>query len=446
MVEFRRIRSALACATLLASVALASPAPLAASATFKSTGLAALSTPLNYEAFVGAARLPGGMVIAAGNFGTSQGSDLVVARFKADGALDPSFGFGGAAFADAGATDDSMRAMTLLADGRIAVAGRSGGRALIAVFRADGTLDPAFAVGGILRTSVIGAASTGLANLVTLPDGRLLATGSVLMSDGEHVMLMLVTPLGALDRSFDNDGVRVVREALGADPRTRLLPDGRILVAARAPDSLQLMRLHPDGQLDASFGSSGIVSLPTPQATPTTALELVADGYLVAERADGRLSLIGPDGSLRATQLLVPGSQLTALIRHADGRVVVSSDTVSGTGRNTTLGVARLQTTAPATTRAPTATEIARARQRCVALRVGTLRNTCLATATQRITVPGAPITPSWTLQQGLSLTGADLNVLALELTSSGQVLASGYAVAGGQTDYFLSVAQLAAQ
>lgn len=440
------ICSALVCASLLASETLAGPAPLAASTSFRSTGVAALSTPLNYEAFVGAVRSASGAVIAAGNFGTSRGSDLVIARFRADGTLDPGFGLGGAAFLDVGSTDDSLRVMTQLADGRVAVAGRSGGRALIAVVRANGTLDPAFAAGGVLRTSVIGAASAGLADLVAMPDGRLLAVGSVRMSDGEHVMVMSVTAQGELDRRFDNDGVRVVRESLGADPRIRLLPDGRILVAARAPESMQLVRFHPDGQLDASFGGSGIVSLPASPATPTTALELLADSYLVAERADGRLSLIGPDGSLRASQRLAPGAQLMALARHADGRVVASLSTVGSAGRKTTFDVLRLQTSMPATTRAPTAAEVKLARERCAALRAGAQRNACLAAATRPVSVPGAPITPTWVLQQGLAFTGTDLNVLALAIAAGGQVLTTGYAVNKDQTDYLLSVAQLAAQ
>lgn len=446
MYAVRSFGPLLVCAAMFLETASAAPAPLVASGAFSGRGVAALSTPLNYEAFVGAVRLSSGAVVAAGNFGTGQGSDLVIARFNADGRLDPSFGLGGAAFADAGAPDDSIRTMKVLADGRIAVAGRSGGRAMVAMFRGDGSLDPTFAVGGILRTSLIGAAIAGLSDLVVLPDGRLLASGTALMSDGEHVLLVRITPTGALDRSFDDDGVRIVREALGADPRSRPLPDGRIVVAARAPGALQVMRLDPDGRLDLAFGGTGIVSWPTSQATPIAALELVGDGYLVAERADGRLSLVGPDGALRATQSVLPGAQLTALVRHADGRVVASSDAVVSTGRRSTMDVLRLQTTMPATTRAPSAAEIKLARQRCAALRVGAARNACLASAARPVSVPGAPITPTWTLQKGLVLAGGDINVLAIELADNGQLIAAGYAVVGNQTDYLLSVAQLAAQ
>lgn len=439
------IRRATILASILAGVAAAATTPLAVNTAFATTGVTALSTPVNYEAFVGAMAQADGKVVAAGNFGTSQGSDLVLARFRADGTLDAGFGLGGIALHDAGSISDSLRAMALLPDGRIVVVGQSGGRALIARFGADGGADASFGTGGFFKTGVVGAANARLATLSVLPDGALLGVGSVMLADGEHVLMVKVDPNGALDRSFDQDGVRVVREALGSDPRSQRLADGRIVVAARAPGWLRVMRFAADGSLDPSFGSGGIASFPTTAVTPTTALATLPEGYLVAERADARLTLVDSNGTLRSAQALAPGAELAALVRSPDGRVVLALDTLAQGGRVAQLGIATLQTSTPSTTRPATTRERNAARSLCLTVLAGARRNACLAAAARPIVVPGTPITPVFTVGATLGLKyGAE--VLALRLESSGTLLTAGYVIAGGDTDFHLSVATLAAQ
>ncbi len=423
---------------ILAGMASAADSQLIVNATFSVQGTSALSTPINYEAFVGAVPLQDGKVAAAGNFGTTLGSDLIIARFLSNGSLDTTFGLNGATIFDVGASDDSMRAIATFADGRIAVVGRSGGRALTAVVRADGTLDQGFAVGGIARTSVIGAASISLADLAVLPDGSLVAAGSVQLADGEHVLLLKYTPQGALDRTFDYDGVRIVREVQSADPRIRLLADGRLVVASRAVGQLHVVQLLSDGRLDMDFGNGGVTSLLAPKFTPMTAFEQMADGFLIAERTDGRATLISPRGEIRATQTLVPGSELSALTQSDDGRVFVAYETNVVGGRNTTLGIARLETSAPPTVRSPTPREVRAARELCLALRPGPTRKACRVAALRRITVPGAPMSPTWVLKAGLTLASTNSSVLAVDVSVGEQIYLSGFTIVDAQTDFLL--------
>ncbi|WP_328792837.1 MULTISPECIES: delta-60 repeat domain-containing protein [unclassified Streptomyces] len=61
----------------------------------------------------------------------------------APGDLDPSFDTDGRATADFGGTDEG-RAMALPADGRIMVAGRTGGDFVLARYNTDGSLDTTF--------------------------------------------------------------------------------------------------------------------------------------------------------------------------------------------------------------------------------------------------------------------------------------------------------------
>lgn len=445
MNEFRHIRSAAVIAGLLASLASATTAPVSLSTTFVGTGVTALSTPTNYEAFVGASRTTTGAIVAAGNFGTSVGSDLVVARFTSDGRLDTSFGLGGVAMHDAGARDDSLRAMTALADGRIVAVGQSGGRALVAMFRSDGRLDTGFGSGGYFRIAVVGAARTGLSSVSLKADGGILASGSVLLADGEHVLLLSLDARGALDARFDQDGVRVVRETLGADSRSQLLADGRIVVAARAPGAVLVMRFDAAGGLDPSFGNGGVASAPRLNATPIVALALVPEGYVVAERADARLTLFDVAGQPRAAQALAAGGALAGLARGADGRFVLAFAAAAAQGSTAQLSTVTLQTMSPSTTRPRTAAEVNAARAACQRITARSAKTACLAAATLPITVSGTPIAPTFAVSAKVALPVAGAEVLALQLAANGAVLIAGYAIDGGDTDFLLNVAQLAA-
>jgi uncharacterized delta-60 repeat protein len=89
---------------------------------------------------------------------------------------------------------------------------------------------------------------------------------------------------GALDPTFDGDG-RLVVSSTGT-PRVCALPDGRLMVAAtNDAGSVKLMRLLLDGSPDLSFGTNGIVLVPTPVGT------LDLSGFTL--RPDGSGVLLG---------------------------------------------------------------------------------------------------------------------------------------------------------
>ena len=85
----------------------------------------------------------------------------MVARLNADGSFDTTFGDAGWVRADVGPHDDLPRAVAVQADGRIVVAAQLSaptGPPDFALLRylADGTLDPTFGTGGVLRVDFFG--------------------------------------------------------------------------------------------------------------------------------------------------------------------------------------------------------------------------------------------------------------------------------------------------
>src|SRR6266851_950649 len=109
--------------------------------------------------------LPDGRILVAGAaFTGDPGYSIVLARFLPDGAADTSFGVNGGVSA---VLPVSFRAnaMAVQPDGKIVVAGSTdnalfGANALIdmalARFDADGNLDPSFGNGGVVLTDVFG--------------------------------------------------------------------------------------------------------------------------------------------------------------------------------------------------------------------------------------------------------------------------------------------------
>lgn len=73
---------------------------------------------------------------------------------------------------------------------------------------------------------------------------------------------------GALDTSFDSDGMVVTPIGTGNDEgrAVALQPDGKVLVAGKSSngtdDDCALVRYNPDGSLDTSFDGDGKVVTP----------------------------------------------------------------------------------------------------------------------------------------------------------------------------------------
>src|SRR5439155_4907862 len=133
-----------------------------------------------------AARDAAGRIVATGTFSPLSGNGLgtspgvAVARFAATGQADLSFGSAGASPSLATGTiapDQrlSVQVVTPLPDGGLLVGGSAAGRVFVERFAADGTLDPSFGTGGIVRGAAASAAFSEPRALAVTP----LADGTI---------------------------------------------------------------------------------------------------------------------------------------------------------------------------------------------------------------------------------------------------------------------------
>jgi uncharacterized delta-60 repeat protein len=271
--------------------------------------------------------------------------DVVVARFNPDGTPDTTFNRDGYFVYPMASQLDSGNAVAIQSDGKIVVAGGTGGTSVTSlVFRlnSDGSLDSAFDTDGIAMITgpgeafsvaiqadgkiVFGASYNNIFTGYTATVARLNANGSpdnsfngygqmtispnlyfpyglVLQDDGkiilagtssntsstQDVSVIRLNSNGTYDTGFDGDGlVRTEIAGEGSEARSVIVQnDGKIVVGGGsdfgAQDSPILIRYNSDGSLDRTFDGDGIRKLDI--------ANVAQDGYFhdVVQQPDGKL-------------------------------------------------------------------------------------------------------------------------------------------------------------
>ncbi|MGY0234405.1 delta-60 repeat domain-containing protein [Longispora urticae] len=184
------------------------------------------------------------------------------------GTLDPTFGVAGKVTV-APRLYNAFSDVLVLPDGRILAAGSvaagTGTQASALVrLRPDGTPDPAFGTSGLVVTDVPGGADS-FRSVTALPDGRILAVGDHYAYPYGRVALVRYLADGTPDPTFGTGGLVLGAALDGLSATTAaVLPDGRIVVggyvAAGTGEQFAVLRFRADGSPDPSFGTGGLVT------------------------------------------------------------------------------------------------------------------------------------------------------------------------------------------
>lgn len=188
-----------------------------------------------------------GRVVVVGNTNivNTFNYDLAMARYNPNGSLDPTFGLGGKVLTDFFGNEDSANDIALQPDGRYLVAGSAQLTADFANtdfallrYNSDGSLDPAFGVGGKVITDIRGGSDTALA-VALLPNGRILAGGTSrigITNASQDFALARYDANGNLDPTFGTGGKLLTDFFGNSDVLYDLAvqPDGRYLALGSA--------------------------------------------------------------------------------------------------------------------------------------------------------------------------------------------------------------------
>lgn len=360
---------------------------------FGENGVAVIAPP---------AAAPGGQASITGLASTFRGEMLAaisggrgagyfgIARLDAGGRLVPAFGEGGFGarvhVTRPGPAGDGLatyaEGLATTPGGETVVAGLQvndvrGTAPLLALYRGDGSLDPAFGHGGVVAPKPATEATSEthlyegggeLHDVGVESVGRIVAVGAQNESAGGRPAAMVIAyrPDGSVDHGFGRNG-RVLFTASGRGSETsfttvRVLGNDSILVAGYLRGRLTVLKLNAKGKLDGRFGDQGRAAVPIPRfgfsGQGRALLGVQANGRILIgseapRHGEGPLALVRllPDGKVDRSfgedgqAVGTPGGgkgvvvQPEALAVQGNGRIVVTGyrEFVKGGGKVTSV-------------------------------------------------------------------------------------------------------------
>ena len=228
-------------------------------------------------------------------------STFGVARLKANGSLDESFGGDGIVKTDIGPNGEDALAVAISSEGKIVVAGGDGfnsrnERFALVRYDSDGSRDASFGGNGIVKTDFTPGPDVAF-SVTVQSDGKIVAGGgSSLGPQNPKWALARYDTDGSLDHAFGGDGRVTTDFSPGDDDIFQVItqPNGK-LVAVGLSDgddpAFGVARYNRNGSLDPSFGAGGKV---TTNFTPR-----FDSAFPVALQSDGKIVVAGQAGQNR---------------------------------------------------------------------------------------------------------------------------------------------------
>jgi len=242
-------------------------------------------------------------IVAGGmeRIGSATNGWLIV-RFNPDGSLDSTFGASGKVNLFTGNSTAKVLALTLDSSERILASGyamNSGGKWAFTVVRlnaADGSLDTSFGSTGIVQTRIGKGNDSDWSSAIAVDpnSGKVIVGGSTPGKKSKQLALIRYTPAGALDTSFDGDGIRIDDWTAEDDTVVRgglaVQSDGKIIALrdrfTGIPNDWRVARYNSNGSNDSTFGTSGKIN-------PTFSGQSNVRTWGVALQGDGRIVVSG---------------------------------------------------------------------------------------------------------------------------------------------------------
>jgi uncharacterized delta-60 repeat protein len=281
--------------------------------TFGTGGVAQLNGVTTLNSLHALARQPDGKLLLAGDwYDTNEQPQHhygMIVRLDTNGTLDGYFGFGGRTWID---STDVLQAVAVDAQGRLVVAGTWGGQIVVVRLTPTGQIDDSFHGG---RTNLSIGTGSSVAALLVQPDGKIALAGTSGGAFGDNVTLARLDANGTPDPGFGAGGVVVADLVLGNDRACALVrqANGSLLVGAQITNvtleegfflyhgEFVAAAFRADGSPDPAYGQGGRRVVDLGFATDDAPRGLVLD-------AQGRALMVGSsEGTIGLCRLQAGG-------------------------------------------------------------------------------------------------------------------------------------------
>lgn len=146
------------------------------------------------------------------------------------------------------------------------------------IFSQDGSPDVTFGNNGSVITNIEGESKEYPQNIIQRPNGGILVSG-VSVDNEDTGMLVSYSPDGTIDSSFGTNGIVLLSNATFRE--IAIQQNENIIATNRTLSDFDIYRFSPDGSQDFSFGTNGTIK-PFTNFEPQSSMLLLPDDQIIA--------------------------------------------------------------------------------------------------------------------------------------------------------------------
>lgn len=208
-----------------------------------------------------------GKILVAGRYFSGRSWDFLLIRFNEDGSLDSTFAQKGYTTKDFG-KDDRAFSIDVQIDGKILICGFAENLNwdfAISRFNPDGSIDSTFGERGSTIIN-IGSYNDVAFSIKAQQDGKIIVCGWTYIFGSWDFALVRLNPDGSLDNTFGSNGIVTTdyNHLYNTSHSVAIQSNGKYIVAGytEKPGSsdtdILIIRYNTDGSIDHSFGNNGL--------------------------------------------------------------------------------------------------------------------------------------------------------------------------------------------